>query len=296
MMDMIAPSARKPGNGYLHTTEDDYSIREEDVTILNVLNTTSSATIQKGLWRHEEVCVKSLPSNDTMHNEVHVLSKCIHPRICQFLGAYESERGGVRYANLVFEYMDNGSLSDYLSHNTLDPYRKCTILEDVAKALIYLHNRRPELIMHRDMKPSNILITRSGRAKVADFGISKLVRNKNEVDVGERITHTGEIGSYLWMSPEVLSHKKYNQTSDIYSFGLVIYCVFSGSEPWKENRLNAVQHMYAKHGRTLPELRSTGNEHVDALVKQCISYTSTERPTAQKILETLLYLRNSRLI
>lgn len=296
LLEFVNTAIRKSENNHFCTTEDDYSIREDDVTVTETLEVSGNAIIRKCLWRQEEVCVKSLPTSDTIHNEVHVLSKCIHPRICQFLGAYDSMYDGNQYTNLVFEYMDNGSLHDYLAKTKLDNNKKCIILEDVAKALIYLHNRRPELIMHRDMKPNNILITRSGRAKVADFGISKLVKNNSGIMIGEKILHTGEIGSYLWMSPEVLSHETYNQMSDIYSFGLIIYKVFSESEPWEECNLNAVQHMYAKHNRALPEIRSTGNTHIDSLVKQCISYNPTDRPTANDILVRLTYLRKNDII
>ena len=160
-------------------------------------------------------------------------------------------------------------------------------MEDVAKGLLYLHHRRPNIIMHRDLKPENILMGVNGIAKIADFGISKLVRKEESVSFHG---HTGETGSYTWMSPEILKHENYNYKSDIYSFGLLMYYVWTSRTPFSQYRMNTVQLMYAKFNDELVlEPFETQNEALFQLIMECVQRDPVKRPEMQ---EVLVCLRN----
>ena len=249
----------------------------------------------KALWRHETVCVKHI-SFDTecskhtkkdIENEVSVLSKCIHPKICQFLGANVGDGN----AYLLFEYMENGDLVEYMKHTELNNKQRLQIMIDVAKGLCYLHNRKPHIIMHRDLKPQNILIGRYGGAKISDFGISKLVHQKDKVSFHG---HTGETGTYTWMSPEILKHQDYNFKSDIYSFGLLMYYVWTSKMPFAQLNMNMMQLMYAKFNNDLVlEPFEQEQRELSDLINWCVQIEPETRPEMGEIIEELEFIYKS---
>ena len=97
--------------------------------------------------------------------EIDIMSKMHHPNIVQFLG----------YINdpfiIVMEYIPNKNLQE--NYGSLYKSRKISIMKDILKALAYIHNRRPYSLIHRDIKPNNIILTNSKVAKITDFGLSK---------------------------------------------------------------------------------------------------------------------------
>lgn len=279
----------------METTAEDYYITKNSWRNLNILYDGININVYKALWRHETVCVKHISFDNEMskhtkkdiENEVSVLSKCIHPKICQFLGA--NINNGDAY--LLFEYMENGDLVNYMKHNELNNDHRLQIMIDVAKGLCYLHNRKPHIIMHRDLKPQNILIGRYGVAKIADFGISKLVRQTNNESFHG---HTGETGTYTWMSPEILKHEEYNFKSDIYSFGLLMYYIWTSKMPFAQYNMNMMQLMYAKFNDSLM-LEPFDEEERDLsdLINWCVQIESDTRPEMGEIIEELEFIHNS---
>lgn len=274
----------------MNTTFEDYEIKKHSWDNLTTLYQGINMRVYKSTWRHEVVCVKhimfkerSKPTKKEIENEVTILSKCIHPKICQFLGANIDDED----AYMLFEYMEGGDLVKYMRNNELNSQYRLRIMEDVAKGLLYLHHRRPNIIMHRDLKPENILMGVNGIAKIADFGISKLVRKQESMSFHG---HTGETGSYTWMSPEILKHENYNYKSDIYSFGLLMYYVWTSRTPFSQYRMNTVQLMYAKFNDELVlEPFETQNEALFQLIMECVQRDPVKRPEMQ---EVIVCLRN----
>ena len=121
-------------------------------------------------WRETIVVAKVFKQNiviekkDLILREIDILTKIHHPNIVQFLG----------YINdpfiIVMEYIPNNNLS---YKRTLKLREKINIMKDILKGLAYLHNRKPYILIHRDIKPTNIILTKSKTAKIADFGLSK---------------------------------------------------------------------------------------------------------------------------
>lgn len=236
-------------------------------------------------WRtYQKVCVKKIFNEKEVDNELLVLSKCIHPKIVQCFGAAKDEN----FTHILFEYMENGNLEDYLLKVKLDNVKKITLMLDIAIGLHYLHNRKPEIILHRDLKPANILINKYGEAKISDFGISKLVTTEtSDLFTG----HTGEKGTYTWMSPEVLKHEEYNYKSDIYSLGLIMYYIWTERKPFHEEEMNTIQMMFAKFQNKL-SVQVEDNHDLNELINQCCAFEKENRPSSNEMIDELIRIKN----
>ncbi|KAL6182623.1 hypothetical protein ACLB2K_044038 [Fragaria x ananassa] len=131
---------------------------------------------------------------------------------------------------LVLEYMSHGSLEKWLySHNhCLDLLQRVSVLIDIGSALEYLHHGQSEVVVHCDLKPSNILLDEDMVAHVADFGLGKvLAENKEE-------TQTRTLGTLGYIAPEYGSEGKVSAKGDIYSLGIMLFEIFTRRKPTDE--------------------------------------------------------------
>ena len=264
----------------MNTSSVDYRINTSNIVRIETLVRNNKVDVYIALWRdYQKVCVKQIENDEKVDNELCVLSKCMHPKIVQFFGAGKNEN----HTCMLFEYMENGDLENYIKKHKLDNKKKLDLMLDVAIGVHYLHNRNPEIVLHRDLKPENILINKHGDAKIADFGISKLVNTDSSQFLNG---HTGETGTYLWMSPEVLKHEEYNYKSDIYSLGLIIYYIWTEEKPFLKHKMNTIQLMFAKFQDGLT-VGATNHEKIDALIKRCCSFVKEDRPSSNDVIESL---------
>ncbi|CAL1357516.1 unnamed protein product [Linum trigynum] len=145
-------------------------------------------------------------------------AQCPHVVMC-----YQSfyDNGAV---SIILEYMDGGSLADFLRkvRTIPEPYL-AAITNQVLKGLLYLHHEKH--VIHRDMKPSNLLINHRGEVKITDFGVSAIMQSTS----GQANTF---VGTYNYMSPERISGGKYDYKSDIWSLGLVLMECATGQFPY----------------------------------------------------------------
>jgi serine/threonine protein kinase len=269
----------------MNTSQLDYEIELCDLIKKKTILQYDDSEIYLATWRHQIICVKQIPNNIHTQNELQILSKSIHPRICQFLGA----NIGKKYISILFEYMENGDLYQYITSskaNSLTKRDKLTLMVDITIGLHYLHERKPQIIIHRDLKPSNIMINKQGEAKISDFGISKLVDiyGKNKYT-----GHTVEKGTYIWMSPEVLKHENYNYKSDIYCLGLIFYFIWTGNVPFHESKMNTVQIVFAKFKNKIENMKVEVEnfDELNKLINECISYIPDDRPDTNQIINYL---------
>lgn len=265
------------------TTVFDYYINIQDLKFKNTILNERNVNIYEADWRSERVCVKEINTDDNTSNELLVLSKCIHPKIVQFLGFNRRNEK----TNILFEFMQNGNLEEYIRSNTVSEMNKIQIAIDVTKALHYLHNRFPEIVLHRDMKPSNILINKHGEAKISDFGISKMVKRKYSSDFSG---HSNEKGTYVWMSPEVLKGEPYNYSADVFSLGLIMYYIWTEKQPYKDLNLTTIQLMFQKNQGTLQLDNISNFYELNELIQKCVLYDPLERPNTKHILDELYVL------
>jgi serine/threonine protein kinase len=186
------------------------------------------------LGRH--VAIKFLSANladaearRRFQREAQMASSLNHPHIISVHDIGEFE--GRQY--LVTEYVDGGTLKDWVKDKRRTPKEVAELLTGVADGLAAAHQAG---ILHRDIKPMNILVARNGYAKLADFGLAKLAEN-GAIDLAanspEGPTRPGLIlGTIAYMSPEQASGQPLDSRSDIFSFAVVLYEMLSGERPF----------------------------------------------------------------
>ncbi len=150
--------------------------------------------------------------------EAQAAGKLTHPGIVTIHDAGEAE--GTRTPYIVMEYIAGSTLEKLAGK--IPQETVLALVQQIAEALEYAHSQG---IVHRDVKPANIMVTDEGRAKIADFGIAKLVHTK--------LTAAGEVlGTPTCMSPEQLTGKPLDGRSDLFSLGTVLYTMLSGQMPF----------------------------------------------------------------
>ncbi len=135
---------------------------------------------------------------------------------------------------LAMEYVAGGSLADKLPEagSPLDVYGRIRVVAEVADALAHAHERG---VIHRDVKPANILLTESLVAKVTDFGIGKIVYGDTELTAAGQM-----VGSPAYMSPEQIRGEKVDARSDIFSLGVVLYQALTQKRPFPSDTLTTL--------------------------------------------------------
>ena len=151
-----------------------------------------------------------------------------HPNVIPLLGFC------VQPPCITMEYCKRGSLYDILKspgeQEELSWQRRLHMLRDAAIGMHYLHTRSPPII-HRDLKSPNLLVTTDWGIKVADMGMSKFVEDAKWP--GNTSATTGGPGNPIWLAPEVLGEEKATTSSDVFSFGVVMWEVLTWQPPWK---------------------------------------------------------------
>ncbi|CAO1942124.1 unnamed protein product [Urochloa humidicola] len=183
-----------------------------------------------------QVAVKNLLNNRGQAEkefkvEVEAIGRVRHKNLVRLLG-YCAE-GNQRM--LVYEYVDNGNLEQWL-HGDVGPVSPLTwenrmkIILGTAKGLMYLHEGLEPKVVHRDVKSSNILLDKDSNAKLSDFGLAKLLGSERSY------VTTRVMGTFGYVAPEYAGTGMLNETSDIYSFGILIMEIISGRVPVDYNR------------------------------------------------------------
>nr|KYP53351.1 Receptor-like protein kinase HSL1 [Cajanus cajan] len=170
--------------------------------------------------------VASDSEKDGFEIEVETLGKIRHKNIVRLWCCCNNRDSKL----LVYEYMPNGSLADLLHSSKkglLDWATRYKIAIDAAEGLSYLHHDCVPPIVHRDVKSSNILLDDEFGAKVADFGVAKIVNGPNQGAESMSVI----AGSYGYIAPEYAYTLRVNEKSDIYSFGVVILELVTGKPP-----------------------------------------------------------------
>ena len=227
--------------------------------------------------------------------ECHLLSLARHPNVVQYLATYYDP--DTRLPVLLMELCDE-SLTAFLerSPGPLSYHIQLNICHDITLALVYLHSNG---LIHRDLTGNNVLMIAGTRAKITDFGMSKLVT------VNPRMTAlTLCPGNLLYMSPEALDETKiYTAKLDIFSFGVIVIQILTRQFPNPTDRFRLVysSEFNEELRRVVPEterreahLKLIPDTHsLKPLALQCLKNKENERPSALQLSERLSELKQS---
>jgi len=150
-------------------------------------------------------------------------------------------------------------------------------LKEVACALAYLHQFDPPIV-HRDIKPENILLTQQGSVKLVDFGTSRLLPEKYS---HQTMTFGG---THIYSSPEVILEEHYAKKSDVYSYGIILWEVYTQSDPFPECT-SLYQVMSAITSGVRPPIPPTCDPNFASLMRSCWADTPEERPEFDEIVK-----------
>jgi serine/threonine-protein kinase len=158
---------------------------------------------------------------ERFRQEARAVAKLSHPNVVSVIDA--GEDGGHPY--IVFEYVEGETLKQRINRvGALDAQEALAYAIEVARGLSVAHGRR---MVHRDIKPQNVLIDSEGRAKLTDFGISRQLEQ-------DGMTATGRVlGTTDYVAPEQAMGRAVDQRSDVYSLGVVLYEMLSGQVPYR---------------------------------------------------------------
>lgn len=200
-----------------------------------LLGEGSFSKVYLAKWRETLVVAKVLDEEickikkELVLREFNIMTKLHHPNIVQFLGYIDNP------FIIIMEYIPKGNLLTNIPK--LSKTQKKNIMKDIVKGLVYIHNRKPHSLIHRDIKPTNVLLTNSKVAKITDFGLSKFYSieknysydNLSELDNINNTELTTLIGTDRYMAPETKT-SNYDNKIDIYSCGIMLYEMFENKK------------------------------------------------------------------
>ncbi|KAK2977464.1 hypothetical protein RJ640_016092 [Escallonia rubra] len=306
------PAAKKNITGFESERPVVYSLEEIAEATINFdesrkIGEGGYGSVYFGVLGEQEVAVKKMRSNKSKEflAELKVLCKVHHINVVELMG-YAS---GDDHLYLVYEYISNGSLGEHLhdpllkGHQPLSWTARIQIALDTAKGIEYIHDHTKSRYVHRDIKTTNILLDEGLRAKVADFGLAKLVGRTNEDD----FIATRLVGTPGYLPPESVKELQVTTKTDVFAFGVVLAELITGQralirekrEPNKMKSLITVVHKVFQAEEPEAELASVidgnleGSYPMEEVYKMaeiadwCLSEDAVNRPEMREIVVAL---------
>ncbi|XP_016429570.1 mitogen-activated protein kinase kinase kinase 10-like [Sinocyclocheilus rhinocerous] len=267
-----------------------------ELCLEEVIGAGGFGKVYKGVWRGEEVAVKAArqdPDEDisataeNVRQEARLFWMLQHRNIIALRGVCLREPN----LCLVMEYARGGALNRALAGKKVPPRVLVNWAVQIATGMDYLHNQTFVPIIHRDLKSSNILILEpverddlSGKTlKITDFGLAR---------EWHRTTKMSAAGTYAWMAPEVIKLSLFSKSSDVWSFGVLLWELLTGEVPYREIDALAVAYGVAMNKLTLP-IPSTCPEAFAQLLGECWCPNPHGRPSFGSILKRLVDIEQS---
>jgi serine/threonine-protein kinase len=201
--------------------------------------------------------------------EAQVMARTSHPNLVQ---VHDLEQiGEANY--IVLEFVRGKSLRERVNQGAIPLPQTFAVMHGVLQALDYAHKRA---IVHRDMKPENVLLSDEGAVKVADFGIARLT---DDSGAGLTATKTGTtVGTPQYMSPEQVASSKVDGRSDLYSAGIMFYELVVGQPPFTASDSDGPFTLMAKHVQAPPKPPSVHKPGLDLRLEEVILKSLSKRP------------------
>ncbi|KAK9106345.1 hypothetical protein Syun_022356 [Stephania yunnanensis] len=213
--------SRQTASSYFHqskTLDNKYMLGDE-------IGKGAFGRVYKGLdlVNGDFVAIKQVSLENIAQEDLNIIMNLNHKNIVKYLGSLKTKT----HLHIILEYVENGSLANIIKPNKFGPFPEQLVafyIAQVLEGLVYLHEQG---VIHRDIKGANILITKEGRVKLADFGVATKL---NEADVN---THS-VVGTPYWMAPEVIEMAGVCAASDIWSVGCTVIELLTCVPPYYE--------------------------------------------------------------
>jgi serine/threonine protein kinase len=234
------------------------------------------------------IAVKVLPSEfstspkrrERLEREARAVSQLSHPHICTL---YDIGREG-ETDFLVMEYLEGESLADRLGRGRLPVEQALRYASEIADAL---HDAHRHGVVHRDLKPGNVMLTKSG-AKLLDFGLAKLheTASVDDAELASSLPTTGAplteegiiVGTYPYMAPEQLEGKPVDGRTDLFALGAILYEMVTGQRPFLgDSRASLIAAIMSSQPRPMRELVPLTPPSLDRVVRRCLEKDPDER-------------------
>ncbi|TDR20554.1 serine/threonine protein kinase [Marinicella litoralis] len=218
-------------------------------------------------------------------NEAQVLSSLQHPNICQIHDFFTEQNNDI----LVLEYLDGCTLSKAITDQSIA--QPLLVAQSILMALTTAHERG---IAHRDLKPDNIMITEQGEVKILDFGLAKIqpishsatdVPLHEEMDVQASVEQTQIAGTPGYMSPEQAQGVRATTATDIWSFGLILIELLSGTKPYPQHA--TTKDLLKRASEASVQIPETFSKDKKQLITQLLDPVPANRPSARMTLEVI---------
>ncbi|KAH3728036.1 hypothetical protein DPMN_053982 [Dreissena polymorpha] len=255
----------------------------QEINFYEIVGKGAFGVVSRASWRAKDVAVKLIETESEKKaflTELKQLSRVNHPNIVKLYGACSKAP-----VCLVMEYAEGGSLYNVL--HGVGPQPSYTAAHAMSWALQcangveYLHSMKPKALVHRDLKPPNLLLIMGGTVlKICDFGTA--------CDIQTHMTNNK--GSAAWMAPEVFEGSNYSEKCDVFSWGIILWEVFTRRKPFDEIGGPAFRIMWAVHNGTRPPLIRNLPKPLELLMTRCWSGNPRERPSMAEVARIMAHL------
>lgn len=263
------------------TVHASYQISYGELTLGGELGRGGYGIVYQGTWKTIPVAVKQLLSGTLTKETIQefkaestIMAQLRAPNVVQFYGYCDSP-----HYCLVMEYMPKGSLYGLLhSDKALDWSLRHSIANDIAIGLAFLHASN---VLHRDLKSLNVLLDEHFRAKLSDFGLSR-VKSETRTTTSKG----GAVGTLAWMAPELIEGSSYTQKSDIYSLAMTLWELASRQLPFKDAASPMLIPIWVAQGKR-EKIPDDCPKKIASLIRVCWENDPVKRPTADEIVRYL---------
>ncbi|EFJ17017.1 hypothetical protein SELMODRAFT_115356 [Selaginella moellendorffii] len=274
----------------------EYEIDREELSVLKCVAFGWQDSFTIGKWRGTKVFVKVISidtktGDDKLYEFINELSLALmlrHPNVVQFLGAVTQSIPVM----LVMEHLPKGDLQSYMKKKgkPLKPKKALKFALDIARGLNYVHEFKPEPVIHSNLKPSNLLRDKAGHLKITDFAFTKYAFNDRQF-----VPDSGTIFLLMsgrYMAPELYRCEDYDSKVDVFSFALIVQEMMEGVPPFPKLGEEEVAKSYADGKRPPFKIKPRYYpEGLKDLIEECWHDDPRKRPSFRTICKEVEKIR-----